>query len=102
MTSLGRWVTYMMPSTTTGFDCQAPRTWLCRTHLDSRFVTLAGVICVSALYRWLSYVPLYVSQFSGSDEARRMRSNVTCCASRGDPRSARIPKTKALRFMADL
>ena len=36
ITSFGRCVRYMTPSTTSGVDCQAPNTWFCSTHFDSR------------------------------------------------------------------
>ena len=40
---------YMIPSTTMGLDCHAPKTSSCSTHFDSSFVTFAGVISVSGL-----------------------------------------------------
>ncbi|MEZ5283973.1 MAG: hypothetical protein R2712_04015 [Vicinamibacterales bacterium] len=53
ITSLGRCVRYITPSTTSGFDCQAPNTWFWTTHFSSRPETLAGVMASSVLYRWL-------------------------------------------------
>ena len=45
----GSWSAKITPSTTSGFDCQAPNTWFCTTHFDSSRVTLAGVIWSSVL-----------------------------------------------------
>ncbi len=74
MTSFGRCVRYITPSTTSGVVSQGPNTWFCIIHLISRFLALDASICRSGLYRWLMYVPEYVSQFCGSSAARRMRS----------------------------
>ncbi len=49
MTSLGRWVTYITPSTTSGLDCHTPTTWFCSTHCSCSFLTFFGVIWVSGL-----------------------------------------------------
>jgi hypothetical protein len=49
MTSFGRCVRYMMPSTTIGVGCQLPVTAAWYTHARFRLLTFAGVICVSAL-----------------------------------------------------
>jgi hypothetical protein len=49
ITSFGRCVRYMMPSTTSGVDCHAPSTWPCSTHWCSRFFTFCGVICFSGV-----------------------------------------------------
>ena len=57
ITSLGLWMVYMTPSTTSGvFSClSSVRVW--KTHLSVRSLALAGVICVSALWRWLIVPP---------------------------------------------
>src|SRR3989442_15996345 len=62
-TSFGRWVTYIIPSTTSGVDCHAPSTFPWNTHFCSRFATLPGVICRSGLCRLPEYPPEYVNQF---------------------------------------
>ena len=43
----------MTPSTTSGVVCQLPATGDWYTHCSFRFFTLAGVIWLSGLYRWL-------------------------------------------------
>ena len=62
-TSLGGCTVYMIPSSTSGVasNFSSERTW--KTHCCSRFLTFSGVICESALWRWLIIVPEYVSQF---------------------------------------
>src|SRR6185369_15802026 len=77
-TSLGAWVRYITPSTTSGVDSNFSRDRAWNAHCNWRLPTLPGVICVNGLYLWLSVEPEYVSQFCGSLSACKIRSKVTC------------------------
>ena len=56
-TSLGAWLTYMMPSTTSGVAVKFSSDCAWKTHFSSRSPTFDGVIRSSRLWRVLAYDP---------------------------------------------
>src|ERR1043165_5484785 len=76
-TSLGLWIVYIVPSTTSGVTSCFSKDLDWKTHFSSRSFAFAGVICVSCVWRWLMDEPEYVSQFCGSWFALRIRSKDT-------------------------